>query len=405
MSPPPIAHSPDLALLRDEGFTVRIAGGHLVIDDIPYVDSEGTVHDDGALVMALNLAGDRTTRPGDHTAYWVGLVPCTITGAQLDNIINNTNPADLGDGIMASAYFSAKPTAGAYTDYHHKVITYVGHIAGPAVAIDSSATPRRFRPVEADDTDATPFRYLDTASSRAGIDSVNERLSDERVGIIGVGGTGAYVLDLVAKTRAPEIHLFDADVFLTHNAFRSPGAPTLEQLNERPTKVDHLAAQYSNMHSRVIPHPVRVDDTNVEQLRGLSFAFVAIDDAAAKAPIIAALRHHDIPFIDVGMGVDVVDGQLRGLIRSTLVTPDRHDHLERRIPTIDAGAEGEYRSNIQIAELNMLNAAHAVIMWKKFRHVYADTDHPHSVMFNVATNGVANDECDEVIDVREEDAA
>ena len=76
------------------------------------------------------------------------------------------------------------------------------------------------------------------------------RPSDERgftimellvvVAIIGLGGTGGYILDFVAKTPVKQIRLFDPDVFLSHNAFRAPGAPMLEELRDAPKKVDYL---------------------------------------------------------------------------------------------------------------------------------------------------------------------
>ena len=63
-----------------------------------------------------------------------------------------------------------------------------------------------------------------------------EKLAQETVAIIGVGGTGGYILDQVAKTPAPEIRLFDADEFMSHNAFRAPGAASLEELRELPIR-------------------------------------------------------------------------------------------------------------------------------------------------------------------------
>jgi tRNA A37 threonylcarbamoyladenosine dehydratase len=47
-----------------------------------------------------------------------------------------------------------------------------------------------------------------------------------------MGGTGSYILDLVAKTAVMEIHLFDGDDFNQHNAFRAPGAASLEDLEK-----------------------------------------------------------------------------------------------------------------------------------------------------------------------------
>ena len=104
---------------------------------------------------------------------------------------------------------------------------------------------------------------------------------------LGKGGTGAYVLDLIAKTPAGEIHIFDFDRFFTHNAFRTPGAPSLEALREGLTKVEYLHARYSNMHRRIIPHEVALSESNVSELEGFDFVFMCIDDGAAKAPVVA----------------------------------------------------------------------------------------------------------------------
>ena len=59
------------------------------------------------------------------------------------------------------------------------------------------------------------------------------KLMNHKVAIIGLGGTGSYILDMLAKTPVSEIHLFDGDDFLTHNAFRSPGAASLDDLSKK----------------------------------------------------------------------------------------------------------------------------------------------------------------------------
>ena len=66
------------------------------------------------------------------------------------------------------------------------------------------------------------------------------------VAIAGPGGTGSYVLDLVAKTPVRDIHLFDGDSFMSHNAFRAPGAASLEELRALPKKVDYFHAKPSS---------------------------------------------------------------------------------------------------------------------------------------------------------------
>lgn len=109
MSPPQIGRSDDLQRLRDQGYTLRIRDGLLLVEDVPYVDPQRTVHHDGVIVMPLTLAGDRTSPPDNHTAYFVGGVPCGADGAPLHSIINNTQQKDLSGGLVASCYFSAKP--------------------------------------------------------------------------------------------------------------------------------------------------------------------------------------------------------------------------------------------------------------------------------------------------------
>ena len=249
MSPRPIALSPDLLRLRNEGYDLDITGNCLLVRDVPYVDSGRNVRR-GTLISKLDLNGDITNKPTDHTAYWIGEHPCHRDGRKNESIQHPNGPQVLGDGLRADFMFSAKAD---YRDYHHKVTTYVGRIAGEAAAIDPTATARTFPPIRAGNGDGV-FKYLDTATSRAGIGAISEKLSGQKIGIVGIGGSGTYILDLVAKTTVAEIHLFDADVFSQHNAFRAPGAPSLEELQAKPTKVAYFSARYSQMRHGVIPH-------------------------------------------------------------------------------------------------------------------------------------------------------
>ena len=163
-----------------------------MVRDIPFVNHEGAVHHDGALVMALTLAGETAQPPGDHTASFSGGIPCDATGNELATIINSKGITDQGNGIVTQCTFSMKPTTngGKYPDFHEKVVKYVAAISSPVADIDPSATARLHRPVVPDSGAGSPFAYEDTASSRAGINAVNEKLVEERVAIVGLGGTG-----------------------------------------------------------------------------------------------------------------------------------------------------------------------------------------------------------------------
>src|SRR5258708_40318449 len=84
-----------------------------------------------------------------------------------------------------------------------------------------SANPYTFRTVEK--MSDSVFKFHDTLTSRAEITDLSTKFANDVVAIIGVGGTGAYVLDFLVKTPVREIRAFDLDVFHVHNAFRSPG--------------------------------------------------------------------------------------------------------------------------------------------------------------------------------------
>lgn len=210
---------------------------------------------------------------------------------------------------------------------------------------------------------------------------MTEKLKVGPVAIVGLGGTGSYILDLLSKTPITEIHLYDGDRFAQHNAFRAPGAATREELEESPQKVDYLSTRYASMHRRIEAHDYYLDDSNLSELDAMAFIFIAIDDPDSKQPIIRHLERSEIPFIDVGMGIDEVDGRLRGLVRVTNATTSKRDHLGTRISLESAGGADDYDQNIQIAELNALNAALAVIRFKKHFGFYSDDIGEHNTTY------------------------
>jgi hypothetical protein len=226
MSHQSIDRSPDLKRLRDEGYEVQISGSHLFVSGIPYVNSRKEVKR-GTLVSELSMAGGKTIKPGSHVAHFIGDFPCRPDGSELG--FRHPSGVQLhAHGIKHS--FSLKVTGPTgmqeYANYYDKVVTYVTQIESQAQAIDPAASARTFRPVAMPE-DESPFKYFDAATSRAGIADVADKLKLPKVGIVGLGGTGSYVLDFLAKTPIAEIHLFDGDTLYNHNAFRAPGAASL----------------------------------------------------------------------------------------------------------------------------------------------------------------------------------
>src|SRR6185437_7790510 len=106
------------------------------------------------------------------------------------------------------------------------------------------------------------------------------------------------------------------------------------------------------------------------------------------------LEEFGVPFIDVGMGVDMTDDSLGGIVRVTTSTQEKRDHVraKERIPFHDDEGNNEYSKNIQIADLNCLNAAMAVIRWKKLFGFYRDLEREHYTTLTLDGNFLLNED-------------
>lgn len=273
------------------------------------------------------------TSPLRQKAKFIGEYPCDSNGNPLEVLRHNTAPLDLGDGFVAQHSFSRKPLSEKYDDYHQKITAYNALLAK--------------------------------------------------------GGTGSYVLDLVAKTPVKKIHIFDADRFLTHNAFRAPGAPAIEALREQQLKVEYFASIYGRMHRGIVPHPTHIDAKNVDDLNGMSFVFLCMEGGIAKRAIVDKLEAMGVPFVDVGMGLYAKRNSLGGTLRSVISMPDARGPARARISFAADDENNEYDKNIQVADLNALNACLAVISWKKSRAFYFDLGKERFVSYRIANSLLA----------------
>ena len=217
-------------------------------------------------------------------------------------------------------------------------------------------------------------------------------LTGSRIGIIGLGGTGSYVLDLVAKTPVASIHLFDDDVFEQHSAFRAPGAPDVAEFDEETSKVHRFAEIYSRMHTGVVPHRIRIGPKNVALLAELDFVFLCLDDSASKRPILSELQQRGVPFVDCGIGLVETEDGLAGVVRVTTSVDGDSGALvsEGLIPSSDGDAEDPYSFRAQAADLNALNAALAIIRWKRICGFYADHGEERHSIYVIDANQLVN---------------
>lgn len=384
-----INHSPDIKRLRNEGYEIQINGNYLLAHSIPYVNTKRKVVL-GTLITDVSIANNQVVMPNTHVMYFQGEMPCNIDGSPIKQIQHESRTISLGGNIAVQHSFSNKPPSG-YADYYDKITQYIKIISAPAQNLDKTVTAQTFKVIQPQEEESV-FNYSDTNSSRADIDVINQKFSNLKIGIIGLGGTGSYVLDAVAKTFVKEIHLFDGDHFVQHNAFRAPGAPSIDQFNNPILKVDYYHEIYSKMHKNIIPHHNYINESNLGSLDELDFVFVCIDQGPIKKMIFNRFEKVGIDFIDTGIGIERTDDTLVGIIRTTLSSKEKRKHIWKGCISFAENANDDYGSNIQIAPLNALNASFAVIKWYKHYGLLSDLEKEYHSTYSINVNQLLSHE-------------
>jgi len=380
----PFAADPSTSRLLSEDYCLSFEGSHLIVEQVPYVTAAKVVAY-GRLALPVVFSGDVVQdTSGDHRIWFIGQQPCDEQGQPLPGPSPEAHAVT--PGVAANFMISSKPkTVSAFANTYDKITSYVRVLSHPAKAIDATvtATPGAGWTEVPDDL---PFVYPDTGTARAGLADMNARFRGHRIGIIGLGGTGSYILDQVAKTWVDAIELFDGDAFDNHNAYRAPGAAEIEDLKLRPNKAEHFARQFSHMHTGVTAHQVFITADNLDLLADCTFVFMAAADADDKPSILAWLRERRVPAIEVGMGIRDEGGHLSGLLAVVNHFPDMPEG------TISAAGGGvnEYDRNIQVADLNCLNAMLAVINWKKYVGYYAASEQVDETVYKIFTGTIRN---------------
>lgn len=395
MSPKPTVRNPSVARLINEGFEIEIVHQHLLVHSVPYLNQAGDLTQ-GILACAYTELGEEDTKPQDHTFWLHGEHPYMANGQPMQHVVNNSNPQTLFDQFVGHHYLSNKTDDQFPRTFYEKVMHYHTLFVSQARVKFPNADGRT-GVVHAQRDQNSVFKYPDTASARAGITAVTQRLEVSRVAIVGVGGTGSYILDLIAKTPVREIHLFDQDDFEPHNAFRAPGAASLEQLQAKMKKVDYFKQAYDPMRLGIVAHPYHLDASNLQELAGFDFVFVAVDKGTARKALSEFLCQVGVPFIDVGMGISRSQDEtgavsLLGKCRVTVASAQKQDHLVRTLDYQDDDDAALYQSNIQVADMNAVNAALAVLRWKQYMGFYLDQQHAYNLNYTLSFQSVARSE-------------
>ena len=297
-----LAIDPALSDLQEAGHNLEIRDMYLLVHGVCYLNEADDVKTDGILFLGLNLdtnGGPIHPDSGDHTIFFAGEQPRRKGGGKI-SVLGITTQANVLSGISNSHQLSARPDRYDqeqwFKKYSDKIKHYVDlisrHVGNEEDCQQARTGMDEVVLSQSHDTyDWRPyFRYPDMHSMRHGTTIINYRPKDQKIAIIGLGGTGSYILDLLAKNPIAEIHIYDDDCLKIHNAFRSPGAADKLILDKKPKKVAYYKTAYSKMNKRIQSHAYKITEANLHKLDDKNFVFLCLDQNGAKARI-AILKH------------------------------------------------------------------------------------------------------------------
>ena len=373
-----VSHNDDIRHLYEKGYALSLDGGYLVIRDIPYLDEQKKLQT-GAIVSNLIYVDDKNVRQEDHQIFFCGSHPCQLDGNHIQNLGGGVTSLQLAStDIRVQRSFSNKPPQG-FNDLFEKIESYVTIISGPAIELHN-ANPLTFRKV--DGNEESVFKFSDTLTSRAEIGDLSIKFKDEVIAVIGLGGTGAYLLDFLVKTPVKAILGFDLDWFHVHNAYRSPGKLESSELGKRKSEV--YQDRYNGFRNNLNIQAKYILSNSSEDLKAVTFAFVCVDKGKSREEIFNLLIEMRIPFIDVGMGLERENSRISGTLRTTYYSQDNAEDLKNKmLAPLDDLPDDIYKNNIQISELNALNACIAIIKYKQLKGFYNDDENFCHQLFTI----------------------
>ena len=374
-----VNHNDDVRRLLEKGYALRVDGPHLVVRDIPYLDNQLALQI-GAIVSKLVFIDKVRVQQDNHQVYFAGSVPHGLNGQPIPNLAGGPTTMTLSKtDVVVQRSFSNKPEGG-FANFFDKIEHYVRMISGPAIALHG-ANPLTFR-VDTEVAAGSVFKFHDTLTSLAEIGDLAALFKNEVIAIIGLGGTGCYVLDYMVKTPVREIRGFDGDAYHVHDAFRSPGR--LDEADLGKGKAEVYQRRYDNFRHGLTLHQKYIDCTSIADLAGVTFAFVCVDKGSARAEIFDLLISLRIPFIDVGMGLNRKQGALSGTIRATYYSAENAAKVrDLKLAEMVDDPGGIYQRNVQISELNALNAAIAVVRYKQLIGFYVNDNKLYHLLMGI----------------------
>ena len=384
MSATPTSHDGGLDRVVQAGLDYAIEGDTLTVAPVPYRTSDGSVAH-GALICHLERQGSRLAPPSDHTVGWVAEgKPHFRDGRVMESLIHNDQPQEWANGERSICGMSRKRHDRGYVDFGEKMVTYARLIArqvGDKWSRDTIGS--------GETREGNNMVDQETGLTRSGVGDMDKLFRQEKIAVIGAGGTGGFIVDMVSKCNVDSIDIYDPDLIDQHTQLRWPGVVGRDVVEQRANKAEYLARVYASRTNRNIRgHAKRVGKAELTLFSDKTIVFVAIDSGADRRVILSGLAAVGANFIDCGIdlhrGPDGISASTR-VVRTFSGDDDATKaDLVERTPGRDIG-EGMYEAAIQTVEINALNATLAVVAWKQGIGFYKDAFGHRRMRLHVAS--------------------
>ena len=154
-------------------------------------------------------------------------------------------------------------------------------------------------------------------------------IKNSKILLIGVGGVGGYVFEMLCRIGVLDITVMDADVFATSNLNRQV-LSTLDNIGRSKVEVAVERAESINNAIHVSPIFDKLTESNVASIvdKGYDYVIDAIDDVNAKVSLMRYCREHDVRLLSC-MGTGNRYGQ--ATYEVTDISKTSYDRLARKI--------------------------------------------------------------------------
>ena len=223
---------------RERGWTVRAQTTRISLAGVPYRKENGeagtceisvdTQHD------GLSMRAPDNSGGANHAATLSGVEGGGAYQANGEAVGNVLWTDKVGKCVI-----SIKRDDGEYETAWHALTVYAARVAGEVGREQREKIGSVFQfDIEGeDDKDTQEWR---------------DQARGQKVGIIGLGGVGLWILDLMSKTDVKEIRIWDGDEIEGRNLVRAPGWASVEAIDKN--KACYFGERYARMRVGISAH-------------------------------------------------------------------------------------------------------------------------------------------------------